>query len=70
MSRAITSAATAFLLAAGVALGVAALAGLPPEDVTHWQDMLADHDSLPHCADLVFALVLAAVSYWRGLADS
>jgi hypothetical protein len=68
MVKAFNSAVVALLIAAGAALGVAGLGGFPPEDMIHWRDALEDHNSFTHCADLVFALVLAAVSYWRGLA--
>lgn len=69
MRKAATSAAIAVLFAAGAAVLVAGLNGLDQEDGIHWGDFIMDHDSVAHSADLVFAAVLAAVAYWRGLAD-
>jgi hypothetical protein len=70
MYRALTSAVIAMLFAAGAGIGVAGLGGFPPEAAIHWADVLEDHSCVSYCADWVFALVLAGVSYWRGLSDA
>jgi hypothetical protein len=70
MHKGVISAVVAALFAAGAGVGVAGLAGFPPDDLIHWRDVLADHDSFPHSADWVAFVVLAAVAYWRGLADA
>jgi len=70
MNKGFISAAIAVLFAAGAGIFTAAAGGFTADDAIHWKDTLADHDSFAHCADWVFALVLAAVSYWRGLSDA
>ena len=70
MRKGMVSAVIALVCAAAAFVLVAGAGGLNADDGLHWGDFITDHDSVAHSADLVAAVVLAAVAYWRGLADA